>query len=128
TRHAKKGDLRAHLRSCSACSTSARRLRARASRLGRLSGLLFPWGIFKKLSSLFGGSSASSAVVVKTALVVSTAGIVGGAAVETGLLNSSPSRPPVPVVKAPQAARQLTSVDGKPAELKRTVAKRAQAH
>jgi RNA polymerase sigma factor (sigma-70 family) len=109
-----KRELRAHLRSCPACSTSARSLRARASRLSRLGALPLPWGLLQRLSSLLAEGSESHRLALKIALGLGATMIAGGAAVGTGLISSSTSRPPASAHAASPAARLLVARQDRP--------------
>jgi RNA polymerase sigma factor (sigma-70 family) len=70
-----RGQLRAHLRECAACRRLARSQRAQRSALRALGAIPLP----SSLASLFGGgASVGTAVAVKAAAVVITAGVIGG--------------------------------------------------
>ena len=70
-----RGQLRAHLRECDACRRLARSQRAQRSALRALGAIPLP----SSLASLFGGSaSVGTAVAVKAAAAVITAGVIGG--------------------------------------------------
>ena len=70
-----RGQLRAHLRECGDCRRLARSQRAQRSALRALGAIPLP----SSLASLFGGgASVGTAVAVKAAAAVITAGVVGG--------------------------------------------------
>ena len=70
-----RGQLRAHLRACPDCRRLARSQRAQRSALRALGAIPLP----SSLASLFGGgASVGTAVAAKAAVVVITAGVVGG--------------------------------------------------
>ncbi len=109
-----KRELRAHLRSCPACSTSARSLRARASRLSRLGALPLPWGLLQRLSSLLAEGSESHRLALKIALGLGATMIAGGAAVGTGLISSSTSLPQASAHAASPTAPLLVARQDRP--------------
>jgi RNA polymerase sigma-70 factor (ECF subfamily) len=69
-----RGQLRAHLRECDGCRRLARSQRAQRSALRAIGAIPLP----ASLASLFGGASVGAAVAVKAAVVVVTAGVIGG--------------------------------------------------
>jgi RNA polymerase sigma factor (sigma-70 family) len=94
----RQAGLRAHLRGCAPCATTARQLRAR-KRSGALLGL--PWDLGNRLAGLLGSTSAG----FKAAVVLGTLAISTTAAVDHP---GQQPRPPQPQPQAGAAAARLS--------------------
>jgi RNA polymerase sigma factor (sigma-70 family) len=87
--------LRAHLRGCAGCSQHARAMRA-SRRTGRTTGLLWPWGLVRRLASLF----ATGGGVAKVVAPVATVMLVGGLAPRSEIVPRTSSQHGFPQLSA----------------------------
>jgi RNA polymerase sigma factor (sigma-70 family) len=98
----KQAVLRAHLRACSPCARTARRLRARR-RLASL--LLMPWELLSRVGGLFGqGATGVKAASVAVALVVGAT-----AAVDRGPVGDEAEAPTVARLSAVASAVRFSA-------------------
>jgi RNA polymerase sigma-70 factor, ECF subfamily len=129
-----RGALRAHLRACPDCATTARRQRAQRTAFKSLAAVPLP----SSLASLFGGgggAAVGTGVAAKAAAVVATAALAGGVGYEgarhTGLVDRSPrSHVPAHRAKSPQVipvARQNQAVRERAAQARKREAAIAHA-
>ena len=115
-----RGQLRAHLRECADCRRLARSQRAQRSAFRALGAIPLP----SSLASLFGGgASVGTAVAVKAAAVVISAGVVGGVAYDVHHQLTPPKAKPqqqqrmavTPTTAAVQAHEPATAAVSQPA-------------
>ncbi len=116
---AEKGALRAHLRECKECATTARRMRAQRSALKALGAAPLPGSLVGWVSGWLGGGAAagSSAVAVKAAAVTAAGLLVAGGGIEGKQLVE---RRPAAVPR--QDARAAATSKPRPAPVRRVVA------